>query len=68
MASEIILTEPLMIPTASFIAMSREFDSIESRAILTLAFISVAVRQPSPNLGRIYIKSNFFSLTDRFRQ
>jgi hypothetical protein len=39
-ASEIILTEPLIIPTISFIAISRVFDKTESLAILVFAFIN----------------------------
>jgi hypothetical protein len=39
MASDIILTDPLIRPTTTFIIMRRVFDTIERRAILTLAFI-----------------------------
>jgi hypothetical protein len=38
-ASDNILTDPLIIPTASFIKMSRVLDTIERRAILTFAFM-----------------------------
>jgi hypothetical protein len=38
-ASEMILTDPLTIPAASFINMSKVFETIERRAMLTLAFI-----------------------------
>jgi len=40
-ASDKILTEPLISPTASFIRISKVFDTIERRAILTLAFILI---------------------------
>ncbi len=38
MASEIILTDPLMMPIVSFIAISSEFEATESLAILVFLF------------------------------
>lgn len=38
-ASEIMLTDPLISPTANFIIISNVLDNIESRATFTLAFI-----------------------------
>jgi hypothetical protein len=40
-ASDNMLTDPLIIPTVSFIMISSELDTIERRAILTLAFIKI---------------------------
>ena len=37
--SDIILTDPLIIPTNNFNKIRKVFDIIERRAILTLAFI-----------------------------
>ena len=41
-ASDKILTEPLISPTASFIRISKVLDAIERRAILTLELIIVS--------------------------
>jgi hypothetical protein len=43
-ASEIILTEPLIIPTMSFITISRVFDKTESLAMLVFVFISACAK------------------------
>jgi len=39
MASDIILTEPLINPTMNFIIINKEFDNTERRAIETFAFM-----------------------------
>lgn len=38
MASEIILTDPLMMPIVNFMAISSEFEATESLAILVFLF------------------------------
>jgi hypothetical protein len=54
-ASEIMLTDPLISPMANFIIISKVLDNIESRAILTLAFIEVSrVFGKGSNLVRKY--------------
>jgi hypothetical protein len=40
-ASDNMLTDPLISPAASFININKVFDTIERRAILTLAFIKL---------------------------
>jgi len=44
-ASEMILTEPLIIPTVSFSMIRKEFEIIESRAVLTFKFILNGIYQ-----------------------
>jgi hypothetical protein len=44
-ASDKILTEPLISPVANFIIINKVFDIIESRAILTLAFMRIQGNQ-----------------------
>jgi hypothetical protein len=55
-ASDKMLTDPLMIPTASFNIISKVLDTIERRAMLTLAFIKDNV-----------IFCHFFSATKTLR-
>jgi hypothetical protein len=42
MASDKILTEPLINPTISFMIIKMEFDNTERRAIFTFAFMPYA--------------------------
>ena len=43
MASEMILTEPVIIPTPSFMAISRLLEITDSLAVFVLSFVVIAV-------------------------
>ena len=50
MASDIMLTDPLISPTVSFNMISNVLDIIERRATLTLAFMRIVKYQLGSNL------------------